>query len=290
MSVQPPEPSREIDARSASISTVAVVAVGVALTGSGAVRRLLATGPSLAALDTLIISDRRRHGRVSGGAFRVVVNEWSAHAKITIGLPPGAASEPPDPRTITLASAGWARVRFADQATILTHCDVPIELPDWPVTVAISMPAGDGVIRLWRDYVHPNTLLRIMTHLSAAVEPAVAIPASYVLLGRVGTLFLACHAGDPIAAELVARGIERLRVQSRGAEAIGPWEDPGVQRLTEFAAGVTSPSRLVLRVALPDNLPHAVATLGRLGELLSCAIEIVSVADGEESGGSDDEH
>jgi hypothetical protein len=103
----------------------------------------------------LLVADRRRRGAVSEGAIAVIVAEFQSSCDVTIGLPPGDGGPGHAHRHVVRATAGWVRVRFSGLPTTLTDCDVPAELLDWPLVVAVNAPAGDGAVGLWRGFIHP---------------------------------------------------------------------------------------------------------------------------------------
>ena len=152
-----------------------------------------------------------------------------------------------------LGSAGWTRVEFGERSLILEHADLPNELFDGSTVVALSTPAGDGVAGLWTEFAHPNTRLRTRTATHAGIELSSAIAARYLVFAEIGSLWFIAEAAPAIVAELIGRGIERLRERLGGFETPGPWEDPAVQHLSNLTDPRAFPTDLALRVSLVDN-------------------------------------
>jgi len=183
-----------------------------------------------------------------------------------------------------LGTGGWYRVVLGDRSRILEHADVPAELHDDSRVVALSAPAGRGCLALWGEIVHPNTALRARLAPGSIVELSAAVDACYLLVGQVGPSWLAAWSSSAIAAELVARGMERLRERLLGHETPGPWEDTGIQHLTGMDDDGLTAADLAVRIRLEDNADGDVAR--RLGEMLSWRLVFV---DDDEAGETGDE-
>lgn len=174
-----------------------------------------------------------------------------------------------------LGDEGWARVSFDGLPTMLEYVDVPLEVTQSGSVIALSSCAtGAGCVSLWRDVVHSNSAMRASVGGEASLaELALAVRATYLLTGQVGSLRIAALVEDHVVAELVAFGLYRLREEPTGVEAVGPWEERTVQHLVEIGGGATSASQITLRVvgsAVDDN--HHEPLL-RLAELLGCRLE-----------------
>ncbi|MDQ3547288.1 MAG: hypothetical protein M3439_00575 [Chloroflexota bacterium] len=200
------------------------------------------------------------------------MKRWNALAKAS------------DATLTILGTAGWNRVVLGDCSRILEHADLPTELHDSSSVVALSAPVGRGCLALWGEIVHPNTALRARLAPGSIVELSAAVNASYLLVGQIGPSWLAARSSSAIAAELVARGLERLRERLRGLETPGPWEDAGIQHLTGVDQDGLSVADLVVRVRLEDNADGDDAR--RLGEMLGWRLAFV---DDDEAGETGDE-
>ncbi|MGH2562127.1 MAG: hypothetical protein ACRDJH_23960 [Thermomicrobiales bacterium] len=82
-----------------------------------------------------------------------------------------------------------------------------------------------------------------------AAEIALAFrPALVVLAGEVRGIAVAVATVDQVAAELFGLAFAAVgRDELDPATAIGPWEDPLVQRATELGLGVAMPSEIIVR-------------------------------------------
>lgn len=244
-------------------------------------------------LRLVLVPDPRSGSAPGPRVTHAVATALGRSSGVTIGLPPGL-------RTITtqrwgrlaadvdadvsvLGTAGWNRVTLGERSLILEYADVPAELHDGQTVIALSSPNRDGCIALWSDVVHPNTALRARMAPESVVELSAAIDARYLLVGEVGMSWFAIWASTGIAAELVARGIERLRERSQGIETPGPWEDAGVQHLFGLGDGTSNAASLVLRVRLEDNVHMGMAR--QLSELLGWRLAVV---DRDEAGDAGD--
>lgn len=232
----------------------------------------------------LLIPDPRRTGE-PGPLLTFAVASWLAGRRtLTIGLP-STRSDAERRRWNNLAgragadlallgNAGWTRVNFGDQSLILAHADAPAELHAAATVVALCAPSGAGCLGLWSHVAHPNTALRTRFAPNAGVELAAIVNARYLLAGQIGSAWIMAWAASAITAELVARGIERLRARLNGIETPGPWEDAGVQHLSGIGQAGLSASSVVLRVRLEDNADERLAR--QMSEMLGWRLELES--------------
>ncbi len=238
---------------------------------------------------TLLIFDGRRDGRPGIKTTNAVAKLVVGRSAITIGLPSSTSavelqhwrqrSNAFDGEVSVLGSGGWDRVVFGDRTLVLEHADVPANLRGEQSILVISEPGHSGCLGLWSDVVHPNTALRVRVSPQADVELASAFNATYLLISSVGSVWVAGVTDVPIVAELLARGIERTRERLRGIEAPGPWEDSGIQHLSQIEHNALIGSKLVLRVRLRDATNYQV--VGTMHELLGGTLDIVEDGIGE---------
>ncbi|HYI13956.1 MAG TPA: hypothetical protein VEX37_01090 [Thermomicrobiales bacterium] len=225
---------------------------------------------------TLLIPDPRANG-TPGPRLAYSVASFLANAgDVSIGMPIDLSmtdsrrwkslATSAGARVLVLGSSGWERIEFGDRSLILEYGDFPAELRAATTVVALSTPSDSGCIPLWTEIVHPNTSLRARASGSAVFELSMAVDAQYVVCGQVGAWWLIALAEPAIAAELIARGFERLRQRLKGIESIGPWEDAGVQHLSSLGEAGTTTVDLVLDARLEDNAGNGIAR--QLAEML----------------------
>ena len=283
-----PTPQRVIDASELPChSPAALLGVGssldAALTGLD-----LEFGPR-----SLLIPDRRQTGKPDPGAVHAVAARLARNGALTIGVRPepdatekrswGNLANAVGAELTILGTAGWNRVVFGDRSAVLIDADVPSELHGDVPVVALSAPGGSGCLALWTEFVHPNTRLRALGATHAAVELAAAVDARYLLVGAVGSSWVAASATPAIVAELVARGAERLRERLTGYETPGPWEDAGVQHLFGLEHSGLAATELTLRARLEDNAGGELAR--QLSEMLGWRLVIGADQEGTGSEG-----
>lgn len=218
---------------------------------------------------------------------RAVATALAANAEVTIALRASlndtklrrweSLADSSGASTVRLGDAGWNRVVFGDRSLVLEHADLPAELFGGDSVIALSSPAGDGVLGLWTDVVHPNSALRARVAGNATTELASAVAAQYIIAGQVGSYWIVAVAAPAIVAELLAKGIERLRERLRGYETPGPWEDRGVQHLAWVGHAGQSALNLALRVSVSDTAGERIAW--QLSEMLGWILEIDAVGD-----------
>jgi hypothetical protein len=236
----------------------------------------------------LLIPDHRPDGRPGPRVTDAVIRALAGSVPVTLGLPSNMSAaeirrwtrlaESVRAAVVILGASGWARVSLGERSGILEDVDAPAELYGDAAVVAVSAPNGSGSVELWAAYAHPHTRLRAKVAEHGAIELAAAVNTRYLLIGQFGSLWLAAIASPAIVAEVLARGIERLRERSRGLEAPGPWEDSGVQHLAGLVPDGQEPYDLVLRTSLEDNADVSLAE--RLSELLGWPLSITSDEEG----------
>jgi len=251
-----------------------------------AVRAVSQTLVELAPEPVLIVPDNRTGSRPNPYATLAVVEGLATRRALSSLALPAATSRTWQQRWRNLATRagipveplgdeGWVRVALDGMPTTLMSVDVPIELMQSGTVIALSTSATDaGCVSLWNDAVHPNSAMRAQVGGAATVaELALAVDATYLLTGQSGSLRIAALARDRIVAELVAFALYRLREESTGVEAIGPWEERTVQHLIEVGGGVSSAAQVTLSVVGSANTDGHRASIARLAELLGCRID-----------------
>jgi hypothetical protein len=236
----------------------------------------------------LLIPGWQPSERVGPRVTDVAVRSIAASVPVTLGVPSDLSAaelrrwtrlaESAGAGLVVLGTSGWARVSLGERSSILDEVDLPDELFRDTEVVAVSTPTVAGSVGLWTTFAHPNTALRAKVVQYGAIELAAAIDARYLLIGKVDAVWLAAIASPAIVAEVLARGIERLRERGSGLEATGPWEDAGVQHLAGLVPTGQDPYGLVLRARLEDNADSSLAA--RLSELLNWPLASMNEAEG----------
>ena len=281
---RPSEPAEYVDAPLLPDDTSALIACGPDITTL--VKLLTVQLVATASEPVLIVPDSRTGSRPNPYAALALLSGLAERGALaSIALPAttsaawrdrwehlaarvGVLSEP-------LGDEGWARVSFDRFPSVFDTVDLPLEIVQSGSVIALSNCATpDGCLAIWNDVVHPNSAMRARVGQAAAqAELSLAVQATYLLTGHVGSLRLAVLTQDRIVAELLALGLYRLREEPLGIEAGGPWEAATVQHLVEAGGGASAAAQLTIRTVGPwmsDNLPQP---LQRLGELLGCQIE-----------------
>ncbi|MGH2533532.1 MAG: hypothetical protein ACRDJW_14635 [Thermomicrobiales bacterium] len=134
------------------------------------------------------------------------------------------------------------------------------------------------VLGVWSRFVPLKPRLGALTsgpREGLAAEIALAFrPSLVVLIGEVHSVAVVVVTVDQVAAELFGLAFAAVVRDDPDPEtAIGPWEDPLVQRATELGLGVSLPSDMVVRArwsgppgrsqeVFEDLLSHAITAVG----------------------------
>lgn len=284
---QPPDPIRTTEAEELpEISPTASIAVSRSL--SSALGKLELVPGSR----TMLLVDRRTSGSPGPRVTHAVAAAIARGSTTTLGLPPNLSESEirkwrslagsAGATTTILGGAGWHRIIFGDRSRVMYDADFPAELYGDASPIAVSAPAGAGVAALWKTYAHPNTRLRVLLASHATIDLSSAVPARYVLIGELDSTWIVGMAAPAIVAELLARGIERLRERSRGYETTGPWEDPAVQYLSSLTEPRLFPTNLALEASVDDNAGRRIVS--QLSEMLGWDMHVRHDPAGDDDG------
>jgi|GEM_PF-4288154 len=262
-----PKPSRTIDA-SELIRAQPQVSLGIGASLDRALRLL----PWRPDRSTLLIPAHDSSAAIAPTSLASVVS-WIAGTNGVV-IASGSTEKAGGLRSVVHGRNGYIRIQFGDRSLILDSADYPTDIFEFEQVVIVAEANGAGVLRAWTSIVHPNTSLRARMSGNAVIELAAAIPARYLIVASVDSQSVVAHATNAITAELVARAIERLPQRRRGFETSGPWEDAGVQHLSDLGDATPATINLVVDVAVEDNDSRQVGQ--ELAELLGWTVAWVN--------------
>ena len=203
---------------------------------------------------TVLVVDPRSHARPTSEVVDAVQASLERGAAVQRWEPTAGGTPHGQPT--------WSRI-VVSSATTLESVIVPRALDDASRIVVVSSPRSvEGVVRAWMRLAHPSSVMRArLAGNGAEADLALAVPGTYLLsLDHIQPGSIAI-ANGPLAAELAALAALRILERRQGIESEGPWEDARVQRLTEATIGAGIEPILSLEMVLPDNAPHAWATI-----------------------------
>jgi hypothetical protein len=155
---------------------------------------------------------------------------------------------------LRVRSTHWVDVDVGSRASRLTRVTLPDALATAFCVVAVNTitledAAGDPIaIGLWAQFAHPRQ--RTGARLSdprdgLTAEIALAVKPRLTLLFAIWRdIPLLIATTDQIAAELAGLALRQL-LNDVGADVVGPWEHPLVQRATELDLGVAMPGQII---------------------------------------------